>query len=297
MTRTKIIQQLGTNLAVEPKAKCLDKQERNHYILETLQLRLNEVEEVPAYFAYPKNCNKENKRPLVLFNHSHGGDFERGKTELVESSAYLQRESFVDALTQAGYAVGSIDMWGFGERRGKPESELFKEVLIQGQTLWGLRLFDNQQFLTYLLNRPEINAERVATIGMSMGGMMSWWLAAIDERIKVIIDIAGQVEYESLVAERQLDRHGFYYYVPGILKEHSTFDIQKLIAPRPRLSLVGREDRLCPMSGVNRLDQQLKESYAKQQKSENWQCKIVSGGHQETKEMRVLWQTFLRNHL
>lgn len=293
MTRDELYQFLGPSLAVEPEAVLLDKQETANYTLETLQITLNTLETVPAYFAY----TSDKPQPLVLFNHSHGGNFTGGKSELVHSSDYLQQESFLSRLTKAGYAVGVIDMWGFGERRGKKESELFKEFLLKGHTLWGLRLYDNQQFLSYLIQRPEVDSQRIATMGMSMGGMMSWWLAAMDERIKVVVDIGGQVDYESLINERCLDHHGFYYYIPGILTNHTTLDIQRLIAPRPRLSLVGRNDLHCPLSGVKQLDAQLKEIYRDCGHADHWQCEILTGGHQETKEMDYLWQRFLREKL
>ena len=295
MEKEQLLEFLGPSLAVTPEAVLLEKKVRTHYTFEVLQLTLNDIETVPAYFAYP-NAEK-GPYPLVIFNHSHGGNFEVGKSELVRSSDYLQQESYLDTLIEAGYAVGSIDMWGFEERQGKKESELFKEFLLKGHTLWGLRLYDDQQFLTYLSSRAEVDPDRVATIGMSMGAMMSWWLAAIDDRVKVIVDIAGQAEYEALIKTRGLDHHNFYYYIPRVLEKHTTADIQKLIAPRPRLSLVGRNDPLCPLEGVLHLNQELQSIYEKFNRPENWQCKIVTGGHQETKEMRELWKQFLEKHL
>lgn len=285
---------LGTPLTVEPKAQRLEKQVFETYTLETLQLTLNTVETVPAYFAYP---NQKKAAPLVLFNHSHGGDFTRGKNELLHSSAYLQPTSFLETLIDEGYAVGCIDMWGFGERQGKKESEWFKEFLVKGHTLWGMCLFDNQQFLTYLLQRPEVDETRVGTIGLSMGGLMSWWLSAIDQRITCCVDLAGQVDLAALIEQRGLDHHGFYYYLPGILTAFQTIDIQRLILPRPRLSIVGREDRMCPAKGVAFLDDQLKEAYAANGVLPNWQSLQLTGGHQETKEMREAWKHFFRKWL
>jgi hypothetical protein len=88
-----------------------------------------------------------------------------------------------------------------------------------------------------------------------MGGLMAWWLAALDERIGVIVDICGQVDAHTLIAVRGLDHHGYYSYVPGLLKHFTTLEIQKRIVPRPRMSLVGRNDRLCPIEGVEHLDE------------------------------------------
>jgi dienelactone hydrolase len=284
---------LGTFHSQEPKVierKVI--QEKNYY-LEELLLDLNQQEPVPAYFAYPY---AQEPVPFVLYNHSHGGDFTTGKEELKCSSHYLQPESFLETLIEDGYAVGAIDMWGFGERK-QGESALFKKFSLLGETLWGHRIYDNQQFLSYILSRKEISKGQVATIGMSMGGLMSWWLAAIDQRVSCVVDIAGQVDYQALIEADCLDKHGYYYYIPGLLAEFSTAEIQKLIAPRPRLSLVGNQDEACPMQGVQKIDQELQHHYRLSGYPEHWQSKIFTARHEETKEMRSTWRTFLKHHL
>lgn len=270
-------------------------EERDGYQLETLLLDLNGMGTVPAYVALP--LGKSGPYPLVIFNHSHGGNYANGRNEFVRSSPYLQEPSFAKTLTAMGYAACCIDMWGFGERAGKTESELVKEMLWQGQVLWGMMLHDSRRLLDYMCERPDIDASRVATIGMSMGGLMAWWLAALDERIKVTVDICGQVEAHTLIAKRGLDHHGFYSYVPGLLKHYTTLEIQKRIVPRPRMSLTGRGDRMCPIDGVELLASGLEEAYRMAGSPENWKPVITSGGHMETLEMRVAWQSFIAKHL
>ncbi|WP_310829118.1 dienelactone hydrolase family protein [Paenibacillus pedocola] len=265
------------------------------YRLESLLLDLNGVERVPASVAKP--LEGDGPFPLVLFNHSHGGDYTNGRKELVRSSPYLQQPSFAKTLTDMGYTVCCIDMWGFNERGGKSESELVKEMLWQGKVLWGMMLYDSRRMLDYMCSRPDIDASRIGTVGMSMGGLMAWWLAALDERIKVTVDICGQVDAQTLIAKRGLDHHGFYSYVPGLLKYYTTLDIQQRIVPRARMSLNGRSDRMCPAEGVSLLADGLAEAYRKAGHPEHWQNVTATGGHMETLEMRVAWQSFLAEHL
>jgi predicted esterase len=130
-----------------------------------------------------------------------------------------------------------------------------------------------------------------------MGGLMAWWMAALDERIQVTVDICGQVDAHTLIAKRGLDHHGFYSYVPGLLKHFTTLDIQKRIAPRPRMSITGQNDRMCPIEGVEHLAKGLLEAYQKAGHPEHWQPVIAGGGHMETLEMRTAWQSFLAEHL
>jgi hypothetical protein len=294
--RTQLLNLLGErSKSARISAELINVENRQGFVLETLMLQLNGIETVPAYFAKP--LNDVEPLPTVIFNHSHGGNFDQGKEELLTSSSYLQSPSFVEEIIELGFAVCSIDMWGFNQRKGKQESELVKEMLLDGQTLWGMRLFDNMALLDYLETRPDVNPDRIGAIGMSMGGLMSWWLAALDERIKVTVDIAAQVDIETLKQKRGLDHHGFYYYVPGFLKHFSTLEVQEMIAPRPRLSMIGKDDRMCPIEGAEFLNEQLKKTYEQQCFPQNWEGRILTGGHQETKEMRSLWKTFLKKHL
>ena len=277
--RQQLVKLLGKNEPVTVTGSVIEKKDCSDYFFESLQLSLNTLETVPAFFAYPKGAQHA---PLVLFNHSHGGNFVMGKTELVHSSEYLQQPSFLAELLGMGYAVAAIDHFGFGSRQGKKESELVKEFLLTGRTLWGMRLFDSQHALDYLLTRDEVDDTRVATIGMSMGGFMSWWLAAIDERVKVCVDIASQASFESLIAERGLDHHGFYLYVPQLLEYFKTSDIQALIAPRAHLSLVGKNDNMCPNSGVEQMRTAVTATYQKQEAGAHYASYSLTGGHQET---------------
>lgn len=276
-------------------SRLLKEERRGGYVLETLLLDLNGIEPVPAYFAKP--VNKKGPFPLVVVNHSHGGNYTRGRKELLEGSAYLQQPPYAEVLTELGCAVCCIDMWGFHERSGKSEHELVKEMLWQGRVLWGMMLYDSRRLIDYVCTRDDVDQARLATVGMSMGGLMAWWLGALDERIGAVVDLCAQVDSATLMAKRGLDHHGFYYYVPGLLKHFTTLDIQNLITPRPRISLTGIHDRLCPPEGVRLLDQGLQEAYAAAGHPERWHSIMTGGGHMETAEMRADWLAFLQRHL
>ncbi len=259
--------------------------EQETYFLEKLLLDLNGLEGVPAYFAKPKNI--QGKAPVILFNHSHGGNYQLGKDELIKGNIYLQQPDFAGELTGKGYAVLAIDAWGFGERRGRTESEIFKEMLWKGRVMWGMMVYDSIKAVDYLLSRPEIDGTRIATIGLSMGATMSWWLAALDERIKVCVDMCGLTDYQALIDSRGLDHHGIYYYVPSLFKYFTTARINSLIAPRCHFSLAGRYDKLTPFEGLGRIDDELIKVYQNEGAREGcWKLKIYDSGHYETMAMR-----------
>lgn len=299
MSREKVFALLGDRPKASPENhRLIDTQNLDGMTVETLLLDLNGLEDVPSYFIKPAmNKSIAEPLPVILYHHSHGGDFELGKDEAIRGTHYLQPTTFAKELTGMGYAVLVIDAWAFGERGGKKESELFKEMLVKGQVMWGMMLYDAINAVDYLFTREDVDSNRIGTIGMSMGGLMSWWLAALDERIKVSVDISAQVDLEALIDTRSLDKHGFYSYVPQLLKYFTTSDIQSLIAPRPRLSLVGRNDLLCPSVGVTKLENSLKMVYKDLGAEDKFKTVVTSGGHQETAHMRSEWKQFIQKHL
>lgn len=269
----------------------ITEEEKANYILEKLLLDLNGIELVPAYFVRP--LGDMVKRPAILYNHAHGGYYELGKEELlIGHRDLLQKPSYAEVLTSMGYSVLCIDMWNFGERRGRTESELFKEMLWKGQVLWGMMVYDSLIALDYLASRPDVDAQRIATIGLSMGSTMAWWLAALDTRIKVCVDICCLTDYHSLIKTRGLDGHGIYYYIPGLLNHFTTSQINALIAPRAHLSLAGNYDPLTPPDGLDIIDAELKKVYKAYGKPSAWRLLRF-----ETAVMRQEIITFLKRWL
>ena len=259
--------------------------ERDAYVLERMTLDLNGVEDVPAYFVRPRDGG--GPWPAVLYNHAHGGDYDLGKDELIDGRSHLQSPPYAEVLARRGLCALCIDTWAFGERTGRTESEIFKEMLWRGQVMWGMMVYDSLKAVDYLVGRPDVDPERIATLGLSMGSTMAWWTGALDTRIKVTIDLCCLTEYASLIATRGLDGHGIYYYVPRLLEHFATGQINALIAPRAHLALAGNYDRLTPPAGLDILDREIGEAYAQAGAPDAWRLVRYDVGHQETAAMRA----------
>lgn len=275
-------------------SKKIGEKQLDHYILEELVLNFDGLHSVSAYFLRP--INKEGPFKTVIFNHSHGGNYDLGKDELIKGNVYLQRPTYAEELTKIGYAVLCFDAWGFGSRNDQTEGELFKEALWKGQVLWGKMVYDSLRAVDYVSSRSDVDQSHIGTLGMSMGGVMAWWLAALEPRIKVCIDICGMVEFDALIESGNLDRHGIYFYVPKLLQSFTTSDINALIAPRPHMSLAGNNDDLTPRKGLDIVDEQMKATY-KDTNESAWQMVRSEEGHVETAEMREAVKSFLKKWL
>jgi hypothetical protein len=270
-------------------------EERAGYTVEKLQLTLNGLEAVPAYFVRPQPLTS--KVPGILYNHAHGGTFSLGKEELLAGRKEIIAPAYAEFLTSLGMCALCIDHWGFGERATREEGDLFKEMLWKGQVLWGMRVFDSLRALDYLRSRPEVDGDRIGTVGLSMGSAMAQWVAALDERVKACVDICCLTDYQALIEANNLKGHGFYYYVPALLKHFTAGQINALIAPRAHLSLNGTMDALTPTAGLDRIDAELQQVYAAAGQPSRWRLLRYPVGHQETAEMRAEIQKFLLSSL
>lgn len=265
-------------------AKSVFKEDRGPYVLEKLVLDLNGIEPAPAYFVTPKNAS--GKMPAVLFNHSHGGGYKIGKEEFINGREYMFHPPYAEFLASLGYCALCFDTWMFGERSTRTELDTFKDMLWHGQVLWGMMVYDSLQAIDYLTQRPEVDTARMATVGMSMGSDMAQWVAALDERMKVCVDICCLTDWQSLIEANGLHGHGIYYYVPSLLKHFSTAQMNALITPRAHLSLAGNQDQLTPVPGLIKIDTELQRVYSAAGHPENWRLLRYDGKHQEQPVMR-----------
>jgi len=160
-----------------------------------------------------------------------------------------------------------------------------------------MMVYDTIRAVDYVTSRPDVDAARLGTLGLSMGSTMAWWLAALDTRIKVCVDICCLTDFHALIESRGLDGHGIYYFVPSLLKHFTTGQINALIAPRAHLSLAGNYDPLTPPAGLDRIDRELREVYAAEGAAEAWKLSRYDIGHFETAAMRAEVVAFLKKWL
>jgi acetyl esterase/lipase len=170
---------------------------------------------------------------------------------------------------------------------------MFKEHLWHGRVLWGMMVYDSLKALDYLAKRTEVDSSRLGTIGISMGSTMAWWLAALDTRLRVCVDICCLTDFQALIETGAIDRHDLYYFVPGLLKHFTAIDINTLICPRAHLSLAGNHDPLTPQHGLDRLSAAMRLVYRSADAADAWKMVREDVGHFETPLMRYEIVSFL----
>ena len=269
--------------------KLLRKEEHEDYTLERWVLDLNGIEPVPALLLIPHK--RQNPAPGMLYIHWHGGMYGLGKEQLLVG--VNAQPAYAPVCAEKGIVTLAIDSWCFGERKheadgGEGEQTAFKLMLWRGQVLFGMMMFDEFRALDFLASRPEVDATRLGALGMSMGATKAWWLAALDPRVKVCMDVCCLTDYDELIKTHGLKEHGIYYYVPSLLKHFQTAQINELIVPRAHLSVNGSRDPLTPPAGVEKIREQLLPLYREHGRESDCHIELFDCEHVELPEMRKL---------
>jgi hypothetical protein len=270
-------------------AKLVSREEHEQYVLERLLLDLNGFEPVPALLLIPRK--RQTRAPGLLYIHWHGGMYDLGKEMLLKGVEVAP--AYADVCAQKGLVTLAIDSWCFGERKHEKngregEENAFKLMLWKGQVLYGMMMFDEFRAMDYLAARPEVDDQRLGALGMSMGSTKAWWLAALDPRVKLCMDVCCMTDYEELIKAHGLQGHGIYYYVPSLLEHFQTSEINELIVPRAHLSVNGKRDELTPPAGVNKVRDYLLPLYRKYGKEADVRVELFDCAHVELPEMRKL---------
>ena len=204
---------------------------------------------------------REARRPLPVMicvpGHGRGVDdivgIDEHGQERTDKAGY-QRD-FAIQIAEAGMAAMAIEPMGFGCRRDPVNVRLGLSrkacdpaaggALLVGQSMIGWRVWDVMRTLDYLTTRAELDHARVGCMGISGGGTVTLFSAALDSRIRAAL-VSGYLNtFRDSIGSLA---HCIDNYVPGILNWAEMSDIAGLIAPRPLFVESGERDNIFPVA-------------------------------------------------
>ncbi|MFK7856799.1 MAG: dienelactone hydrolase family protein, partial [Granulosicoccus sp.] len=201
-----------------------------------LHLVTQQGDKIPATFV--QAVKRAAPGPAILYCHAHGNRYDIGKREILDGRKALIRP-YAHDLVALGYQVLCIDMPCFGERQHLPEAATAKACFWFGDTLYGWMLSELIAGVSYLSEHPDVDANRIASFGISMGGTHAWWLSALDERIRASVALCCFADLACLVEQKQHDIHGIYMSVPGLLTLTTTAKLAARACPRAQFFGIG----------------------------------------------------------
>lgn len=240
---------------------------------------------VPAYLLVPHG--KEGKIPVVicLQGHSTGMHISLGEKKFDGDETLIasgDRDFALQAVAQ-GYCALVIEQRCFAER-STDRTEDFgyrcffpsASALLVGRTMIGERVLDVMRAIDALHNFPEADTDKIACMGNSGGGTVSFYAACMDERIKIAMPSCSVCTFRHSIGAVY---HCICNYIPGIAKYMDMGDMAALIAPRPLVVVAGAKDEIFPIEGVKESFSTIEKIYVAAGKSDR--CRLVIGeeGH------------------
>lgn len=262
------------------------------YVRERILFRSEEDMCVPAYVLLPAADPpaSSGRYPGVVCQHGHGygKDDVVGLTHGTLERWRVRRSLHYDYgpdLARRGYVVIAMDARGFGERAiGYPEggdehgcNMVQVKAQLLGLNLLTLNVFDLMRCVEYLASRPEVDAGRIGCLGLSYGGTLTLFAAALDTRIKAAI-VSG---YLGTLYEQTFVRGDTCgsQIVPGLLHWGELSDVACLIAPRALLVESGTDDTLFGIDAAREAFDRVQRLYAVAGAADGIRHHIFSGGH------------------
>jgi pimeloyl-ACP methyl ester carboxylesterase len=231
--------------------------------------------------------------PAVLYCHAHGARYAIGASELLDGRPSLLGP-YGPALAARGLVTLCLDMPTFGLRADQAEDALSKALSWRGATLMGEMLADLLAGFDHLAARDDVDADRIAVFGLSMGATHAYMLGAIEPRIARVAHLCCLADLGLLIESGAHDLHGHYMTIPGLLAQTSFGRIAGMVAPRPQLVCTGARDPLTAPPAADRAFAECLDAY-RAAGAETSLRRLVEPetGHVETPAMRAAVLAFL----
>jgi len=316
-----------------PRAEVLSRAERDGYVEEQIAFNTTPDIRAPAAVLVPKGL--KGRAPAIVALHDHGGFYFWGREKLIEQPdehpvlsdfkrQYYAGRSIASELARRGNVVIVIDMFYWGERRllldgdpadwrvrprdvtreriqafnqraGQSEDIVGRTIGAAGFTWPGVMFWDDIRTVDYLVTRPDVDPARVGCVGLSVGGLRSCHLAALDDRIKASVVVGWMASFPA-----QLKRHIRYtigpsMLVPGLYHDLDYPDVASLALPKPLLVINGSRDTLFDPACVQASFDKLHACYTKAGAADRLRTRLYDTPHEFNTEMQAeAWEWLSR---
>ncbi|HKS37546.1 MAG TPA: acetylxylan esterase, partial [Verrucomicrobiae bacterium] len=152
-----------------------------------------------------------------------------------------------------GFACLILDTLEFGEvaglHHGTHDLNMWHWLSL-GYTPAGTEVWNAMRALDYLETRPEVDPRRIGVTGISGGGAITWYTAAVDERVQAAAPVCSTYTFGSQATNwRASGQCDCIYFHNAYGWEFPM--VAALIAPRPLLIISGRKDLDFPPDGYH----------------------------------------------
>jgi dienelactone hydrolase len=220
------------------------------------------VDRVPAHLYLPEGFDEAKPRAamLVLHQTSPAGKHDVGPETIAENRGLAAE------LARRGYVVLAPDYPSFGDYKFDFAAE-FRAGRYASGTMKGI--FNHMRAVDLLQETKGVDKDRIGVIGHSLGGHNAMFLAAFDERVKVVVSSCGWTPFEDYyggkiagwTSDRYMPRLRDVYNLDATRVPFDFYEVVAAIAPRPFFSSSPIGDSNFDVAGVKKVVPKATEVY------------------------------------
>jgi cephalosporin-C deacetylase-like acetyl esterase len=224
--------------------------------------------------------------PVVLYQSGHAN-----KSVFRRHGAWFAANG-IAALVMDNIEMGEIEFTHHGVY-----SRAWFHWYSRGFSPLAVELLNARRAVDYLAARPDLDPHRIGATGRSGGGMTTFFLAALDDRIKASAPVSGTLSTKGWIDQRLSMAHCDCQYP---VNSHGLLysEIGALIAPRPQLLANADADRGFPMNAFRDMVAKMGEIYGLHNAAGALRTAVTPGGHTDTEAIRLpVYSFFVKEFL
>jgi cephalosporin-C deacetylase-like acetyl esterase len=267
-----------------PAATMTHREEHAKYTVENLVLETAPELFLTANLYLPRNGTKP--FPVVLYQCGHAS-----KSRYALHGAWFATNG-IAALVMDNIEMGEVEFTHHGVY-----AHAWFHWYSRGFSPLAVELLNARRAVDYLASRPDLDPRRIGATGRSGGGMTTFFLAAIDDRIRASAPVSGTLSTTGWVRQRLTAAHcdcQFPVNSYGVMYS----EVGALVAPRAQLLCNADADRGFPMNAFTEMAEKMKEIYRIYGAGDALRTAVTPGGHSDTEAIRLpVYSFFLKEFL
>jgi dienelactone hydrolase len=297
--RAKVMECLLPGPPVVPfEPKVIAEQDRGSYVARKVVFNLTGDSRVLAFLLVPKSAGPH---PAVLLLHDHGAKFDIGKEKVIEPweeppqklesarkwiAQYYGGRFIGDELAKRGYVCLATDMLNWSDRGGggyENQEALAANLFQLGASWAGLIAHEDLRAAEFLATRPEVEAKRVAAMGLSVGGYRTWQTAALSDRIAAGVSVCWMAARKGLMVpgnNQTTGQSAFTMIHPGLADQLDYPDVASVACPKPMMFLCGNRDKLFPVECIEQAFGKMRRVWDSQKAADRLVTRLYDAPHE-----------------
>ncbi|HEV8504911.1 MAG TPA: acetylxylan esterase [Chitinophagaceae bacterium] len=248
----------------------------------------------------PNNL-KNGKAPAIIYCSGHSDDAYRNP----------EYQRAILNLVEKGFIVFAFDPIGQGERlqyydsatktsyikeRDQEHSYAGAQLFITGSSLARYMIWDGMRAIDYLITRKEVDTSRIGITGRSGGGTQSAYIAAFDNRIKVLVTESYITNFKRLIQSSgpQCAEQDMFHAIKSGM---DMADLVEVRAPLPTMIISTTRDATFSIQGAIETADEVLRIYQAYNKQNDFRLVIDDAPHASTKKDREAMYAFFQKYL